>query len=350
MTEKQASESQIVAIITSDDSREAVLRSVINLWAGARTGETTVRRSELVRKKSEAVATFFSFVQKNPGEVDEQDVRAWTEHLRRERKLKPPTVYARLSFLSSFYEWAMRDSRTGAYLRSNPVTLARPKAPRPYQTEKTKAWTDEELRSIVAAVEKSAAGGDFAGKLVGKRDLALLRMYMATGRRREEIISLRGRDVRLMEGGLEVGGRMKGGRYRTMKVDDPEVKAALLGYLTEAKRLHVLKTDAPLWTRHDHPKAAGEALTSHAFVKNLKRYARDAGVGDVHLHQTRHTFARIVQEETGSFDETREALDHESVATTRVYVQRIAVKADRHSRKVAERMKSSRNSEPEGGG
>ncbi len=72
-----------------------------------------------------------------------------------------------------------------------------------------------------------------------------------------------------------------------------------------------------------------------------------AGVGDVHLHQTRHTFARIVQEETGSFDETREALDHESVATTRVYVSRIAVKADRHSRKVAERMKASRNSKLE---
>jgi len=193
MTEKQTSESQIVSLVSSDESREAVLRSVIHLWAAARTGETTVRRSDLVRKKSEAVASFFSFIQKNPGEVDEQDVRAWAEHLRRERKLLPPTVYARLSFLSSFYEWAMRDSRTGAHLRSNPVTLARPKAPRPYQTEKTKAWTDEELRSIVAAVEKSAAGGDFAGKLVGKRDLALLRMYMATGRRREEIISARAR-------------------------------------------------------------------------------------------------------------------------------------------------------------
>ncbi len=176
-----------------------------------------MRRSELVRKKSEAVRAFFAFVEKNPGEVDEQDVRAWTEHLRRERKMKPPTVYARLSFLSSFYEWAMRDSRTGAYLRSNPVTLARPKAPRPYQTEKTKAWTDEELQSIVAQVEARAGGGDLAGKLVGMRDLALLRMYMATGRRREEIISLRGRDVRLTEGGLEVGGRMKGYSRDTSK-------------------------------------------------------------------------------------------------------------------------------------
>ncbi len=133
---------------------------------------------------------------------------------------------------------------------------------------------------------------------------------------------------------------MKGGRYRTMKVEDTEVMAALLDYLSNAKRLHVLKTDAPLWTRHDHPKFVGAALTSYAFVKNLKSYARDAGVGEVHLHQTRHTFARIVQEETGSFNETQEALDHENLATTRVYVQRITVKADKHSRKVGARMKS----------
>jgi len=50
MTEKEPSNGQLVAIVTPDESREAVLRSVINLWAGARTGETTVRRSDLVRK------------------------------------------------------------------------------------------------------------------------------------------------------------------------------------------------------------------------------------------------------------------------------------------------------------
>ncbi len=263
----------------------------------------------------------------------------WLEHLR-EQKLKPAPVYARVSFVSSFYRWAMRDPQVGTQIRANPVHLAGPKAPRAYQTDSTKAWTDEELQAIVAAVESRAASDD----LVAKRDLALLSLYMATGRRREEVISLRGHDVRLTDEGLEIGGRMKGGRYRTMKVLDPEVKAALLDYLIEAKRLHVLKTEAPLWTRHDHPKFAGEALTSYAFVKNLKRYARDAGVGEVHLHQTRHTFARIVQEETGSFNETQEALDHENLATTRVYVQRIAVKSDKHSRKVAERMKASRSS------
>jgi len=325
------------ALIAGSEAQNAALRSAIDLWAKAKTSESAFRHEDLVRKKREVVESFFSFIGKSPGKVDELDVQRWLEHLR--EKLKPATVYARISFLSSFYRWAMRDPAVGTQIRANPVLLARPKAPRAYQTDSTKAWTDQELQTIVAAVEKRAAQD-----LIGKRDLALLRMYMATGRRREEIISLRGRDVRLTDDGLEVGGRMKGGRYRTMKVEDPEVKTALLDYLGNAKRLHVLKTDAPLWTRHDHPKFAGEALTSYSFVKNLKRYARGAGVGEVHLHQTRHTFARIVQETTGSFNETQEALDHANLATTRVYVQRIAVKADKHSRKIGERMKSSRNS------
>ena len=164
-------------------------------------------------------------------------------------------------------------------------------------------------------------------------------MYTSTGLRREEVIGLRGNDIQVTEEGLIIGGRVKGGGYRAREVRDPETKAALVGYLTAAQRLHVLKTDAPVWTRHDHRKLAGEALTSHAFVRNLKLYAREAGLAHVHLHQTRHTFGRIVAEETGSMAATQDALDHANLSTTTVYVQRIAVKRDLHSAAVARRRK-----------
>jgi len=67
--------------------------------------------------------------------------------------------------------------------------------------------------------------------------------------------------------------------------------------------------------------------------------SKAAGIENLHLHQTRHTYARIVAEETGSFVETQEALDHENAATTRVYVQRITVKTDKHGDKIAKRLK-----------
>jgi site-specific recombinase XerD len=90
-----------------------------------------------------------------------------------------------------------------------------------------------------------------------------------------------------------------------------------------------------LWTRHDRAGRAGAPLTSHAFAKNLKHYAREAGIEKIHIHQTRHTFARLVSEETGSLAETQEALGHKNLATTRAYVQRIAVRRDKHSEKIA---------------
>jgi integrase len=112
----------------------------------------------------------------------------------------------------------------------------------------------------------------------------------------------------------------------------------LLDYLSTSGRLDALKTDSPLWNRHDRAGRPGAALTSHAFVKNLKGYAQVAGVGHVHLHQTRHSFARIVAEETGSITETQDTLGHRNASTTRVYVQRIAIKRDRHSESITNRL------------
>src|SRR5215213_15530 len=330
--ESGSRELPVTTALAVGDGREAVFRTAVGLWAGASTGVASRRRGEVLQNKRKVVETFFEWVKKAPRDVEPEDVSAWCERMRGEGK-RPATIYARVSFLSSFYRWALGHPEAGASLRQNPALLARPKRVRPYQTEATKAWTDQELQAVTDVVSRKAAGGG----LVAKRDLALLLFYTSTGMRREEVISLRGRDVTVGEEGLVIGGLVKGGRYRAREVRDTEVRAALLDYLLAAERLHVLKTDAPLWTRHDNPRLAGEALTSHAFVRNLKLYAREAGLGRVHLHQTRHTYARIVSEETGSMTATQDALDHADISTTAVYVQRIAVKRDLHSAAVARR-------------
>ena len=321
------------ALISHDTDLQAALRSALSLWADATTDATTRRRGELLKGKPKVVEDFFAFVEKHPGEVTPEDVKRWQRRL--EERLRPATIYVRISLLSSFYEWLMRDPVLARFVQSNPVRLARPRAPKPYQTESVKSFTDEELVALVEHVRALAAGDS---NTIAKRDYALLRLYVATGWRREEVISLRGSDVSITDH-LVVSGRAKGGHYHAKEVRDPEVKEALLDYLAAAGRLHALKTDAPLWTRHDNPKLAGEQLTSHAFVRNLKLYARSAGLGNVHLHQTRHTFARMVSEETGSISATQDALDHRNRATTSHYVQRISVKRDLYSEGIAERLK-----------
>jgi integrase/recombinase XerD len=174
---------------------------------------------------------------------------------------------------------------------------------------------------------------------VAKRDYALLLFFFLTGLRRSEVISLRGRDIEDREGKLVIKYRRKGGKFTAREVGDRSVYEALAEYLGAAGRENVFGTDRPLWTRHDRAGKAGAPLSSRSFAENLKAYAEAAGIAHIHVHQTRHTYARIVAEETGSFIETQEALDHENAATTRVYVQRITVKKDRHGSKVSARIR-----------
>jgi integrase len=324
------SETPRTALVSAAASLQVVLEGAVSLWASATTGESE-RRQDLLRDKQRIVLSFFKHAGKLPGEVEPGDVQSWLRELE-ERGVKAGTTYQHACLLSSFYSWALKDPEVGQHVRRNPARMARPRAPKPYQTESVKALSDEEVGALVSLVRRRAQAGD----LVGKRDYALLLLYLATGLRRQEAISLRGKDVHVGET-LVLEYRAKGGDYRSREVREPQVREALLDYLTAAGRLHALKTDAPLWTRHDRAGKPGETLSSHCFVKNLKTYAKEAGVEGFHLHRTRHTYARIVSEFTGDITATQNALDHQSRSTTRVYVQRIAVKRDLYSEEISKK-------------
>jgi integrase/recombinase XerD len=322
------------ALITPGQRVNLALLNAIHLWAAATTDAESDCCQDLLRSKQQAVSSFFAHVGKHPGEVTTLDVQSWREVLEG-KGFKPATIYARISRLSSFYTWVMRDPSLGPFIKSNPANLARPKCPKPYQTENTKALDDNQISMLTRVVMDKAAAGD----VVGKRDYALLLFFITTGMRRREVIGLRGSDVELRKDDLVIRCRVKGGDYVGREINGPLVRTALLDYLSSCERLSALGSERPLWTRHDKAGRPGAMLTSHAFSKNLKRYAKEAGIETIHIHQTRHTFARIVAEESGSIVETQEALGHKNIATTRVYVGRITVKRDKFGPRITSRLK-----------
>jgi integrase len=320
--------------------RRLALRTATDLWADATTAATTQRRGEVMHDKLAAVSGFFDFTGKNPADATPGDVRAWRVHLESRGSkdggpLLPATVYARISRLSSFYTWLMSDPRLSGAITTNPVLLSRPKAPRAYQGESTKALQDEKIQALGAVIRAKADGGS----VTAKRDYALFLFYMVTGLRRSEVINLRGSDIEEEGGKFILHGKVKGSDYVERELCDPEAQAALKEYLRAAGRSNALGTKAPIWTRHDRAGKPGAPLTSHAFAHNLKLYAAEAGIRKIHVHQLRHTFGRMVADETGSLDEVQEALGHRNRSTTRVYVQRIARKRDKHSRRISERLR-----------
>jgi integrase len=310
------------------------LANAIDLWAKGSTRPETFDRDTKLHDKMAAVARFFAFVGKHPGDVTPMDIERWRAHLEQAGR-KPATIYTGISRISSFYRWLLANPQLAGAVSSNPVANARPRFPRPYQSESVKSWTDAEAVALIEVVKELAE----SGSVVGKRDYALLLFYLFTGLRRNEVIALDARALDRRDGRLVVRYRRKGGKYTAREVSRPEVWDALDDYLRASKRFSILTRGGPLWVRHDRAGGPDEALGSRAFANNLKQYARHAGLGDVHLHQTRHTYARMVAEETGSFLETQEALDHENAATTRVYVERIAVKADKHGDAIAKRLR-----------
>lgn len=80
-----------------------------------------------------------------------------------------------------------------------------------------------------------------------------------------------------------------------------------------------------VWMRHDRA-GGGECVTSHGVAKAFQHYAEEARIESFHLHQLRHTIARIEADEAGSLGEVQEAIGHKNQNTTRVYVQQVGVR------------------------
>lgn len=329
--------SEKTALILGQGTIDPIIANAIALWADGASDAQSPRRRDLVRIKRRAVADFFTGAGKAAHEITPLDVKAWREKMEA-RGLALSTIYCRLSFLSSFYEWLMRDPQLGTHLQKNPVKLARPRAPKAYQTESAKSLSDVQLERLRAVIRARADRGEIAAL----RDYAIFLFFAVSGMRRAELIGLGGKDLEFRADGIVVNARVKGGDYIGRLISNPAVGAALTEYLRASDRMGVLAKGGPLWVRHDQGAEAVETeqpLSAWGFVRRMKEYAKEAGIEHFHLHQTRHTFARIVAESSGSIVETQDALGHRNPATTRVYVQRIAVKRDKFGEEVAKRMK-----------
>lgn len=303
-----------------------------------------------MRDKKRAVGSFFTFAEKEPDEITTGDVRGWHQKLL-EKKHSENYIYTLLSHLSGYFEWLRSLPEFSHFIKSNPVRTVMPKAPKKYNSPKAKSLTDAELTVLWMYLENLALDDK---NFVAVRDYAIFRLFLATGMRREEILALGAGDIKIEPEAILIHTRVKGGIYEWRTIADWEVKAALERYLSLVRRKSVIgQAHRALWIRFDRgariaaadhresdPAGDEPRLSSHSFDKQIKRYAELAGIGKINIHQFRHTFARIVAEETGSLIETQDALGHKDIQTTQVYVSRIKFKKDKFSRIVRRRVQS----------
>lgn len=139
----------------------------------------------------------------------------------------------------------------------------------------TAVLSDEQLTALLA----TCPGRSF----VELRDTALLRLFIATGGRRAEVAGLTTEAVELDTDTVRLFG--KGRRERQVTLS-PKTAQALERYIRARARDRFAANPA-LWLSE---RGRGP-LTYSGVAQVLKRRGREAGLGELHAHQFRHTAA-----------------------------------------------------------
>lgn len=179
---------------------------------------------------------------------------------------KPSTAVNRFKSLQAYFRWLTEENE----IKVNPMARMRPPIAEPPPVP---VLSESELRKLVAA-----CAGD---GLDQRRDCAIIRLFIDTGMRRAEMAGLQLSDVNLAHGHVRITG--KGGRIRDLPIGTKSARAIDRYLRSRPKYKHA--DSAALWLGRAGP------MTISGIADVVRKRAKAAGLGNVHPHQLRHTFA-----------------------------------------------------------
>jgi site-specific recombinase XerD len=236
-------------------------------------------------------------------------VIAWRKVLE-ERKLAPATIRRKLSALADLYNY-LCDANAVPH---NPVNgVERPKEGA--NEGKTPALSDEQANALLNAPPPLT--------LKGKRDRAILAVFLFHAVRRAELCSLRVKDYSERRGVKHLCVHGKGGKIRYIPAH-PRALQLLEEYLDAAG--HRGDAGGPLFRSvAPNHKGQGKRLSAGSVYRNVvMHYCKRLGIAAEGLgpHALRATSATNALANGSDIAEVQEWLGHSSISTTRLYDKR----------------------------
>ena len=232
---------------------------------------------------------------------------------------KPPssvTIGARIGCLSSYFRFLIRMG----LVRSNPCDLVeRPRtSPSP-----ARGYSADEVRRLLEVVPDT---------IRGRRDRALLLIFILTGRRRSEVMGMTAGDIEIEGGTVFYRYRGKGGKQGRRELPRPAWEAIRRTIEDCGRELMTMGPEESLWQAGAGPKG----ISGSTFYARFHRYVVAAGLKPTGLHILRHSAAKLRRDAGESVETVSAFLDHSSLAVTTTYLRRLEGVEDHSWQRVAE--------------
>lgn len=156
--------------------------------------------------------------------------------------------------------------------------------------------------------------------LLGKRDYAILLLFIRTGIRLSELCNLRRGDLRTEGRKVWIYVYGKGGKQRRIPIRDHELLGALMQYWKKAGTKPA--PESPMFTATISQNKSEDGRIRQTAVKYLvKKYAEMAQIQKpIHVHSLRHTFITHALRKSSDITAVQKLAGHSSITSTQVYL------------------------------
>lgn len=248
-----------------------------------------------------------------PADLRLADIAEHVQWLSREQRYEPTTIAQHLAAIRVFFRWAHATAR----LPNDPARLIQ----RPTRWRRVPdAMTPSQVRKLVES--PSPEHGP-----LWLRDRAILELMYAGGLRASELCTLKINDYNRTLGCVTVIG--KGNKQRMVPIGVPCMKWIERWLGDPAGRVAMTHdaqgNERPCAARSGRDgyrmflSATGRPLERVALWQIVQRSAARAGMGRVHPHKLRHTFATHLMIGGADLRAVQEMLGHANITTTQIY-------------------------------
>jgi len=273
----------------------------------------------------------------HPLEITHSHVIAYKEYLttqlspRTNKPYSQATINLRLSAISSFFTHA----RKVGLVEDNPAEDVKRKAVNPYGKSTHLDVQKGEHRRFLQQIDTAT--------LQGKRDYAIMLIFLTTGVRVSVVANSYIRDIEQRGSEWVLAYTQKGGEGDAARIT--AIMPIILGYL-EMRGVSLDNRNRPLFVatargrrvmeHTGHETDIEQPLTDVSINNLVRKYARKAGLDGITAHSLRHTAAMHAAQK-GTIVEVSKLLRHKSIRVTTIYLEHLDIDgADRLTNELAE--------------